>query len=214
MTVTVIPCPLCDRPTDGQICALCTKGLHVRLEALPELYAALAPCLAPGSAPAGLGRGSTPVYAPMPVREEVLDLRGPGGMVGVLEDWLDAVRRDRGIDVDPHRGGTESRLAGAVGGLIANLPWIAGCWPQASELATEVRDLVRDVRGVLFPVERGIRLGTCPSAGTSGETCGAVLRYRAGEQIVTCRWCSATYPPATWAGLKQRIDEGVAAHVV
>lgn len=212
MTVTVIPCPLCDQPTDGQLCALCTKSLRTRLEALPELYAALAPCLAPSSAPAGLGRGSTPVYAPLPVVERVLDLRGPGGMVGVLEDWLDAVRRDRGMRIDPHHGGTEPRLARAVGGLIANLPWVAECWPQAGELATEVRDLIRDTRSVISPTDRGLRLGLCPAPvdGASG-TCGAVLRYRAGEQIVTCRWCSATYPPATWTGLKQRIDEGVAS---
>lgn len=209
--MTVIPCPLCDRPTGGQLCALCAKATRTRLEALPELYAALAPHLAPSPGPRGLGRGSTPVHAPLPVREEVLDLRGPGGMVGILEDWLDAVRRDRGIDVDPHRGGTESRLAGAVGGLIANLPWIASYWPQAPELATEVRDLVRDVRTVLFPADRGIRLGTCPTVVAGGEACGAVLRYRVGEQIVTCRWCGSSYPPATWAALKQRIDEGVAS---
>ncbi|WP_327180427.1 hypothetical protein OG599_35285 (plasmid) [Streptomyces sp. NBC_01335] len=213
MTVT-----LCLHCTDrdalgGQLCPRCTRDLRVRLESLPTLYAALAPYLAPSSTPAGLGRGSAPVHAPLPVNERVLDLRGPGGAVGVLEDWETAVRTDRGMSPLVHEGSVDGRLATAASGLLGHMPYIASTWPQAGDLAREIRALVDDVRSIVAPaVDRvlGRRLGNCPAEFEDGGVCGTVLRLAPGERVVTCSWCRTSYPPAMWPGLKVLIDADAA----
>jgi hypothetical protein len=203
-------CLLCDQSdeTGGYLCPGCTKATVVRLECLPGLYDGLLPFLAP-SAAVSQGRSGKGGPAPLPVREEILDLRGPGGMVGVVEDWLSAVRLERRMRHLAPAGSVEGRLKAAVSGLLANMPWIAVSWPSAGTFAEEIRDLANSVRSIIAPLdpaERGIRLGKCPAVDESGNICGAILTYRRGETVVTCPWCTCAFPPATWAGLKEFID--------
>ncbi|WP_326592801.1 hypothetical protein [Streptomyces brevispora] len=203
-------CLLCEThdSAGGYLCLGCTRATVVRLECLPDLYAGLQQFLAPSAAVAQ-GRSGTGGPAPLPVREETLDLRGPGGMVGVVEDHLSAVRQERGMGQLLPVGSVEARLKSAVSELLANMPWIAVSWPEAGTFAGEIRELTRSARSVIAPhdpVERGIRLGKCPAVDESGTICGAILTYRRGEQVVTCPWCTCSFPPATWAGLKEFID--------
>ncbi|MFF3060889.1 hypothetical protein [Streptomyces sp. NPDC057909] len=211
-------CLLCEQPdeTGGYLCPGCTKATVVRLECLPGLYDGLLPFLAP-SAAVSQGRSGKGGPAPLPVREEILDLRGPGGMVGVVEDWLSAVRLERRMRQLVPAGSIEGRLKAAVSGLLANMPWIAVSWPSAGTFAEEIRELAKSVRSIIAPhdpAERGIRLGKCPAVDESGNICGAILTYRRGETVVTCPWCTCAFPPATWAGLKEFIDhdEKAASH--
>lgn len=204
-------CQLCDQhdPTGGMLCPGCTKATVVRLECLPALYDGLRPFLAP-PAGAGQGRGARPVHAPLPVREEILDLRGPGGIVGVVESWLAAVHQDRGWPPRVPAGSVEGRLDTAVSGLRRNMPWIAVSWEQAGTFAEEIRTLTRSVASIVSPsaaTDRGTRIGHCPAQLETGTICGAVLRLPPGERVVTCFWCHMSYPPATWSGLKILIDQ-------
>lgn len=204
-------CQLCTQhdAMGGYLCPGCTKVTRVRLECLPALYDGLLPFLAPSSA-IGQGRSGKGGPAPLPVREEILDLRGPGGMVGVAEGWLSAVRQERSMRPVVPVGSVERRLAAAVSGLLVNLAWIAVSWEQAGACAGEIRDLVRDVQSIVAPAVaevRGTRVGTCPAVHDDGGVCGAVLRLGHGERVVTCPWCRTSYPPATWVGLKVLIDE-------
>ncbi|SCD61627.1 hypothetical protein [Streptomyces sp. PpalLS-921] len=201
-------CQLCDQhdPTGGQLCPACTRATRVRLECLPALYDGLLPFLAPSSA-IGQGRSGKGGHAPLPVREDILDLRGV--MVGTLEDWLSAVREERCMQQLASRPGVHGRLTAAVSGLLANLSWIAVSWPEAGLFAGEIRNLTRDVQSIVAPAVdqvRGTRIGTCPAVHDDGGVCGAVLRLGHGERVVTCSWCGITYPPAMWAGLKTLID--------
>ncbi|MFE7791294.1 hypothetical protein [Streptomyces sp. NPDC057460] len=203
-------CLLCEQPdeTGGYLCPGCTKATVVRLECLPGLYDGLLPFLTPSTA-VSQGRSGKGGPAPLPVREEILDLRGPGGMVGVVDDWLSAVRLERGMRQPVPAGSVEGRLKAAVSGLLSNMPWIAVSWPSAGTFAEEIRDLTKSVRSIIAPLdpaERGIRLGKCPAVDESGNICGAILTYRRGETVVTCPWCTCAFPPATWAGLKEFID--------
>lgn len=214
-------CLLCEQPdeTGGYLCPGCTKATVVRLECLPDLYDGLLPFLTP-SAAVSQGRSGKGGPAPLPVVEEILDLRGPGGMVGVVENWLSAVLQERGVQqaavaldvIQGNRapaGTIEARLKVAVSGLQANMPWIAVSWPEAGTFAEEIHDLTKSVRSIIAPLdptERGIRLGKCPAVDESGNICGAILTYRRGEAVVTCPWCTCAFPPATWAGLKEFID--------
>lgn len=204
-------CQLCTQrdAMGGYICPGCTKATVVRLECLPALYGGLLPFLAPSTA-VSQGRSGTGGPAPLPVRAEILDLRGPGGMVGIVEDHLAAVRQERGMRRLVPVGSIEVRLAAAVSGLLSNMPWIVVSWPEAGTFAGEVRDLARSVRSIIAPepaVDRGERLGNCPAMDPSGTLCGAVLWLPRGEKAVRCEWCDTRYPPYVWGQLKAWMTE-------
>lgn len=195
-------CLHCDTPLDhtAMLCLLCTRALAGRLDRMPALHAALAPYLTPGSRRPEEIRGTGAVHAPLPVREEVLDLRGPGGIVGTLEDWRSAMQADRGWG-EPASGGTiEDRVRGAARGLSLNLEWIAAAWPMAGTFAGELRDLERSVLSIVAPPEPTYRVGECPAT-YDGVRCGAIIRAQHGDTTVTCKWCSASYRPAQWLAL-------------
>ena len=85
MTDTATVTAVCGHDSDvpAQLCTRCTSRLHARLTRLPALYEALAAWLPPASRrPEPVPRATA--EAPLPVRQEVLDLRGPGGIVGIL----------------------------------------------------------------------------------------------------------------------------------
>ncbi|MFD7858312.1 hypothetical protein ACFV6B_29125 [Streptomyces microflavus] len=209
-------CLLCERPdeTGSYLCPGCTKATRVRLEGMPVLYRGLGVLLTPSTA-VSQGRGGKGGPPPLPVAEEVLDLRGV--MVGTLEDWLSAVRQERGMRQHPAaRRGIDGRLDAAVEDLLRHMPWITVSWPQAGEFAEEIRDLARSVSSTLQPAEaeRGARVGNCPAVDPSGARCGAVLRLAPGEKAIVCPWCTCSYPPYMWAYLKSWIDEDTKARSV
>ncbi|MGW4040448.1 hypothetical protein ACWEIM_29935 [Streptomyces sp. NPDC004778] len=198
-------------PTGSTLCVPCTNRLTAQLQDLPRLYEALAPHLAPSMA-TGQGRGGKGGPVALPVNETVLALRAPGGMADVVYGWLSAVHETRGLRVPKLTGDALTRLHTAVAGLLAHMPWIV-VWEHAHDLAEEIGDLHRNVSSIVDPDPRprGRRIGHCPAAYEDGVLCGAVLTLRPGEQVVSCDWCTATYPPALWAGLKKLIDADAAA---
>ncbi|MEV6571843.1 hypothetical protein [Streptomyces sp. NPDC051577] len=202
-------CCVCEGDAEGgYLCRGCTNATVSRLHRLPGLYSDLLPFLAPGSGGPATRRAAA-VSAPMPVSEIVLNLRGPGGIVGVVEDWVAAVRATRGMQPITPAGSVPTRLSVAVHKLVGHMPWISVSWPDAGLFAQEIRDLDRDIASIVDPGDRddrGMRLGTCPAVDVSGVICGAVLRHRPGAKVVTCDWCGCTYPPATWPGLKVFIE--------
>jgi hypothetical protein len=141
-------------------------------------------------------------HAPLPLVEEPFVLRGPGGIVGVLEDWQVALHCDRGWAPPTLAGDTETRIRHAASGLYRSLRWIATEWPQAGQFAREIRDLHRGVTSITAPPERpGVRMGNCPAI-WDGVLCGAVLRMERGESVIKCSWCEAEYPEALWGLLR------------
>lgn len=208
-------CLLCDEhdETGSYLCVGCTKATEVRVQSLPGLYRGLAPFLAPAGG-VGQGRSGKGGPAPLPVNEEILDLRGPGGLVGVAERWLADVRRDRGHAVATLPDGVDARLQVAVTGLLRNMSWIAVSWPAAGYFAKDIRDLVDSVRSIIAPepaVDRGQRIGRCPAMSLSGVLCGAVLWLPRGEKAVRCEWCDTRYPPYVWGQLKAWMTEDARA---
>ncbi|MFF7180160.1 hypothetical protein [Streptomyces sp. NPDC008121] len=209
-------CQLCERhETDGYLCPGCSASTARRLDRMPLMYTALAAFLAPQARPAQHGSSGKGGPAPLPVSEHVLALRGPGGLVGVLEDWRSAMQADRGWKEPAVTGLVETRLHRAARALSLNLGWIAASWPMAGTFAEEIRDLERDVASVVGPhdrAERGTRLGKCPAVDPSGAICGAVLRHYPGERAVTCRWCGCAFEPHEWGVLREWIDQDAANH--
>jgi hypothetical protein len=203
-------CGLCERDLEqGHLCPGCTLGTARRLDRMPRLYEALAAFLQPSGRRPEFGR-SRAAEAPLPISEPAFNLRGPGGIVGVLEDWRSAMQADRGWGEPVREGDTERRVAVAARALSMNLEWIAASWPMAGPFAEEIRGLERDVASIVNPPERSLRLGNCPAVYEDGVVCGAVLRVPAGTAEVVCRWCGCAYPPSTWLELRSLQSEGAA----
>jgi len=203
-------CGLCERQLEhGYLCPGCTLGTVRRLDRMPRMYDALAAFLHPGGRRPEMGR-SRPAEAPLPIVEPAFNLRGPGGIVGVLEDWRSAMQADRGWGEPAIEGDTARRVAVAARALSINLDWVAAAWPMAGAFAEEIRDLERDVGSIVNPPEPSLRLGNCPAVYEDGIVCGAVLRVPAGTARVECAWCGTVYPPESWLVLRS-LQTGEAA---
>lgn len=186
MTTT---CAICTHPspTGTRVHQACATTLTGNLHALPWLYADLGELLTPGS-PSGEPGRTTGCHAPLPLREDVLDLRGPGGIVGILSDWESAVRDAQGADPAPFRGSIEQAVTAAAQWLAAQVPWIGQHFDPAADLDREIRQLrtrCETVDGMATePRERRIPVA-CP--------CGWTLRITVATSGEYCARCDTWY---------------------
>lgn len=193
----------------GHLCNRCRAATAGRLTRIPALYRLLAAELHPSvGGIATFGRVRL-AEAPMPLSERVLTLRGPGGIVGILETWRAAMQASRKWGPPAVSGDIETRVRRAARGLDHNLDWIADEWPKAGAFATALRSLDDEALHIVCPTDtrdQGMRLGPCPAEGLTGTVCGATLRHYPGQKSVICRWCEHVYPSDSWARLKAWID--------
>lgn len=213
MTSTATHTATCGHTSDvpAQLCAACANQLRQNLTDLPGLYTLLAAWLQPGSRKPEYGSSSS-VEAPLPVREAVLNLRGPGGIVGVLEDWHSAICDSRGFTAPSHAGDTTTRIARAVDALQGNLTWISITWTLGNDLAQELRRLEIECLAIIDPPEHtGTTLGPCPADLGNDTACGAILRVPPGAVEVRCRACGHHWPPSTWRAMREWMDYDRAA---
>ncbi|WP_432111388.1 hypothetical protein [Streptomyces sp. YPW6] len=187
-------------PTGSTLCVHCTTQLTNQLTALPRLYNGLGILLTPGAS-SGQGRSGKGGPAALPLNGDMFDLRAEFEAVC---GWLSAVHDARRLQGPRLAGDALTRLHTAVAGLLAHMPWIVATWPGAGDLAGEIGELHRNASSVVDPDPRprGRRIGHCPAIDTSGALCGAVLRLMPGETVIVCPWCTCSFPPAMWAGLK------------
>lgn len=202
-------CTLCTKHVvkHGTLCTDCTLTTLDRLQRLPRMWGSLEAWLAPGATgPAAYGGRVRLAEAPMPLRQEVLDLRAAGGIVGVLEDWRDAVYDTRDYVIPPRTAALARRVQAASGALQRQIHFIA-LWEQGGQLGLEVRHLVDRVRAVVQPGRaldeppEPTFLGYCIAVDPGGIVCGRRL-YADMAQTVECAWCLCKYPPDTWLALR------------
>ncbi|MGW6210970.1 hypothetical protein [Streptomyces sp. NPDC055109] len=199
-------CTLCHTSElkHGTLCGDCTLATRDNLTRLPRMWDDLEDYLTPGVR--GLtqyGGRASKVEAPLPLDGDVLSLRGPGGIVGVLEDWHAGVRDARALPELPTTGALVRRVHAAAGALVAHIHFIA-LWEQGPLLALEIHRLVERVRDVLEPGrhdDKPTLLGTCIAVDPSGVVCGAEL-YADMTRTVQCDWCLCLYPPSQWLQLR------------
>lgn len=198
------------------ICPRCRSATAGRLRRLPVLYRLLQPELQPAAGAPSYGRVGL-VEAPMPVSAHVLTLRGPGGIVSILEDWWAAMQASRCGSAPVIAGTYDERVIRAATQLTFHLDYVAE-WEEGPQLARELRRLDETAMGIVCPHdtrERGTLLGPCPAEQVDGTVCGATLRhYRSSMRRVTCPWCSSVYPPHSWARLKAWIDHDREEHAL
>jgi LSD1 subclass zinc finger protein len=206
-------CEICGEPaeTPQYLCRSCERQTGEELAAFPGLYRDLAAFLPRSTSVGGGGSRGTVSHSPLPLVEEPLVLRGPGGIVGVLEDWQAALHADRGWTAPVLAGDTEARIRAAVTALYRSLRWIATDWPEAGQFAREINDLHRGVTSITAPPERkGVRMGNCPAI-WDGVLCGAVLHLPRGETVIKCSYCEASWAEPLWMMLRGWQDEMQAA---
>jgi len=188
----------------GSLCPGCTRATHDRLLRLPGLWASLEAWLAPGATgPAAYGGRSRLAEAPLPLNKEVLDLRAAGGIVGVLEDWREAVYETRGWRRPERAASLAHRVTIAAADLDHHLDFIAR-WYAGASFGWDIRRLVDRVRTVVQPGrEPGEQqfLGYCIAVDPGGIVCGNRL-FADMARPVQCDWCLCSYPPDTWLALR------------
>jgi hypothetical protein len=203
-------CTLCKKTTleHGSLCPDCTRTTLDHLHRLPRMWASLEAWLTPGaSGPAQYGGRVRRAEAPLPLSEEVLDLRAAGGIVGVLEDWHTAVCDARGLLAPARAVSLQGRIAAAAAALADQIHFIA-LWEHGGLLAREVSRLVDRVRAVVRPGRaldeppEPTFLGRCIAAvDEDGTVCGHRL-YADMTRPVQCALCLCLYPPDTWLALR------------
>lgn len=202
-------CTLCKtKQPYGGLCPTCITDTLDHIHDMPRLWADLEDWLIPGvrgSAPYG-GRVRM-AEAPLPLDEEALTLRAAGGIVGVLEDWHDAICQTRHLPAPSHAGSLACRVGAAAAGLAGHIHFIA-LWEQGAQLAREIRQLVARIRHVVEPGHEldepkpPLLLGYCVAVDPSGVVCGARI-YADIRRAVQCGWCLSLYPPDRWLELRR-----------
>lgn len=202
-------CTLCAKHhiEHGSLCPDCTRTTLDHLHRLPRMWASLEAWLAPGATgPAQYGGRVRRAEAPLPLSEEVLDLRAAGGIVGVLEDWHSAVHKTRGLPAPARAGSLQHRVTMAATALADQIHFIA-LWEHGGQLAREVRRLVDRVHAVVQPGRaldeppEPTFLGRCVAVDEDGVVCGNRL-YADMTRPVQCAKCLCPYPPAVWLALR------------
>ncbi|MDX3162412.1 hypothetical protein PV516_01175 [Streptomyces scabiei] len=202
-------CTLCDtRDLEyGSLCPSCIRATHERLTRLPGLWTALGAWITPGTAAPAPSYGRTRmVEAPLPVQGEVLDLCSEGGIVGVLEDWREAMYETRDWWWPQRANTIAQRVTIAAGDLDHHLDWITR-WYAGGAFAWDVRRIFQRAYRIVRPGHeldqpRPTFLGHCIAVDPSGVVCGAKI-YADMRKAVQCEWCLCLYPPSTWLTLRR-----------
>ncbi|WP_330339379.1 hypothetical protein [Streptomyces sp. NBC_00557] len=199
-------CTLCETHElpYGSLCPRCITATRDRLQRLPRMWASLDAWLIPGrTGSAQYGGRVRRAEAPLPVDSEVLDLCAAGGIVGVLEDWREAVYEARGWTLPPRAASLAHRVAIAAADLAEQLDWISR-WYAGEAFGWDIRRLVDRVRHVVRPgqdPDEPTFLGYCIAVDRAGAVCGARLYADMGK-AVQCEWCLCQYPPDSWLALR------------
>jgi hypothetical protein len=112
----------------------------------------------------------------------------------VLESWRSDIHSVRGWGEPAVTGGLDYRVMHVCRWIGMQLEWIAASYPGAGDLAREIRDLEGNALSIVgAKPDRGRLLGQCVAVDASGVVCGAPIRYRTGDRVLVCAWCSYTY---------------------
>lgn len=187
-------CGLCGTEADGRyLCERDTTTLAKRLDELPTLYAEVAECLVPRRGGWGEIVATRGAAGPRsPLDEDVLDTVNMVRAGEVMYRWRVDVQRVRW----PHHGAPpEAGLDAHCRWLAMELDWIAANYPEAGDLANEVRALEQQARSVVGdPVPKRKVVGQCVAViDDQGTVCGAEITHRAGESRLKCQACRTVY---------------------
>jgi hypothetical protein len=169
------------------VCLLCQGRLDRDLAALAGpsgLYARLCLRIQPGRRGDGPAVSGTPGRS-VPCDLEVLSLTADGGLVSMLETWVEDWAT-YGLGVRGPGGRLQARLDDAVATLRLNLPRAAYRHPALDELALELGQARRQMEALISGERAPRRIAVqCP--------CGTPSRITLDTDGFTCRTCRTEY---------------------
>ncbi|MFE7029469.1 hypothetical protein ACFU9Y_04100 [Streptomyces sp. NPDC057621] len=194
--MNVYECLVCAEQSETRTCFACRNGIRGDLLGLPELYRALEDSRQRVRGGGSGGRSATRLHAPLPGREDVLNLLGPAArqpvtdgrdqtgavpFLALLESWAEVVTE--GLRLPPvrrHVTPLTARLTGHVAWIVEQ-DWVA-------DFAEEIRELVRTVeRMTAMPSKptreflTGVRCPTCDR--------DPMVRIVPSDWSAECRFC-------------------------
>jgi hypothetical protein len=140
------PCAVCDRPARQRVHRGCRDQMADALRELPALYRQLAEALAPGRR-GGDGRSGTRT-APLPCSLDSLDLRGRGGIEGVVGGWARDLCEREHWDVPDYQS-VQAVVDWSCAILHANLGMICDEHEAVREIADELRQISGQARRIV-----------------------------------------------------------------
>jgi hypothetical protein len=193
--VNIYECFVCGEPQESKTCDRCRNRIRGALAQLPEQYVHLTMSRQRVQG-GGDGRSGKRLHAPLPGREDTLNLLGPASrqavtdaqdqagptpFLEVLASWCEAVTDERGLtNVRRHVMPMTARLT-------AHLAWICE-QPWVADFAEEIRELLRTTQRITMtePRKQLLRGVTCPSC--EGLT---LVRCIPGDWTAECALCPA-----------------------
>jgi len=169
--VIIYECFVCGEVTEAKTCDRCRNRIHGMLADLPEQFVYLSMSRQRDRGGSD-GRSSRRLHAPLPCRDDVLNMLGPAArqsvtdgvdQVGstpfleVLWSWCEAVADERGLrPVRKHVTAMTARLT-------THLTWICE-QPWVTDFESEIQELLKTVRAITRTQPRRVPLPvTCPS---------------------------------------------------
>jgi hypothetical protein len=184
----------CGEHGERRTCPRCFSRLRGMLAELPEQYVLLTLSRQPVKAGSD-GRSSRRLHAPLPGREDVLNLLGPASRQGVMDEdqsgpvpflsvlasWTEAVNDERRLT--PCR----RNVTAMIDLLTRHLTWITE-QEFAGSFFEEIEALLRVTRRITLTESRMelLRGVACPSCGMF-----SMVRYLPGDWRAECRFCPA-----------------------
>jgi hypothetical protein len=162
---------VCNRTSETHTCVVCQSRIRGLIAAIPEQWTYLH-MSREREQRGGDGRSSTRLHAPVPGREDTLNLLGPYArqnvtnaedqvgpvpVLAVLEAWAQVVTEERRLaPVRVHVSSLTDRLLTHLGWIVEQ-PWVA-------DFELELRELMRAVKTVTRTEPRRLPLPVpCPS---------------------------------------------------
>lgn len=188
-------------------CRVCEDRTAKHLRAFVGLYQQLGDVLVPSGAINNSGPVSGSTAAPLPVTQEALDLRGPGGivstLVGIELRWLAA----NNFTAPGFRGDYQQELPKSVQALLNLLPWACDEYPNVAADLQRI-DTIHGRASSAITGERHVRVpvGCCPTVSSAGVPCGEQLRVSPWAMEIRCKGCDTRWPHDQWIPLGAKIQ--------
>ena len=192
---------------------VCERHYEIYVEVLGELvglYAMLS--LDPQTRPKDSdAKAPARVFAPVPIRLEVLSLmdprtyqrdgEGPMHVLGVLESWTRMICEERGITPT-----AQATVSGEVRTLTRNAQWSAG-QPWFDDCYREVMEIRSQLRYVTGEIDQPVGICPEPDRRYPELECGGPLREKPGTGAIVCGKCRTHFAtPLQLARLSVRLD--------
>ncbi|MFF3558948.1 hypothetical protein ACFYXS_02750 [Streptomyces sp. NPDC002574] len=202
--MSIYECFICGTPQESRTCPQCFSRIRGVLAQLPEQYAYLLASRQPRQGGPGDGRGGKRLHAPLPGREDTLNMLGPAArqsvtdgrdqvgptpFAAVLEGWCEAVSYERGLSARYTEGLMTVRrdVTSMTRRLTDHLDWISQ-QDWVPDFFEEIQELLTATKRITLTEPRRVAiLGVlCPSCGEQ-----RLMKVEASGWAAQCRDCPA-----------------------